>query len=524
MRKEETDEFVANFDVDVNQSANKNHDIIIPGFLIFTLISVVITALITFCIPKTLTPEEKLINGYNELFQPDKNTALYAIGLKDILSQMNTDKSSYTLDVTLEHFPAVSDLEGIGIRCSGAKDVKNKKSENRYDITYCDSGILSSDVFCTENDVYIASPTLFDEVIHTDFSSLKNADDDSYLMQLIPKKILNEIDFNSLDNLWDTNDNCDSFLDIPEEYIKKNNPGDWKKICDGITVSEDKNNNIITCIISKESIRILLTDFAGNILNDKDNIRHIQDILKKYNLNYDENMITELTNTWIFMTCTYFSKGITINTTFNNKNHITGIQFANKYKLMGVNADLAIDIAYSGKNEPKESCIGNALFSFMDYEASLYINKDSSFKKGVSDVTHSYLLTFNNGNKKQTFYINSDEKYTKDSGEYSYAVKSGSKELDTVFFEIESSGTFSSIKRGEKFYFDLDSYAVNILEKTVFSISGGCSANKSAAGIGKPDGNEIYLNEMTKAEFLKLRDEIRINTEKMKSAYLELVE
>ncbi len=524
MRKEENEEFIANFDVDITEQERKKSDKIIPGFLIFTIISIAVTGLITLCTKPKLTPAEKLINGYRELLQPDKGTASYAIGLKDILSQMRTDKSSYTLDVTLEQFKAFDEYEGIGISCSGAKDVKKKVSENRYDVTYCDSGILSSDVYCNENDVYIASPTLFDEVLHTNFSSLKEAEADSYIMQLIPQKILDEADFDLLGNLWDTTDNEDSLLEILKEYINENNPEDWERICDGVTVSEDKNTNVITLSISKESIRILLSDFAGNILNNKEYTERIQEAFEENNLHYDENKIKELANTAIFMACTYFSKGITIYTTFNTKNQITNIKFDNNYKLMGMNLNLSVDVAYSGKNAPKEYYVGNVLFSFMNYDASLYINKDYSYKDNVSNVTHSDLLTFSDGNDEYSFYLNSTEKFDANSGEYSYTKKAGSKELDTVFLEIDSSGTFSNIKRGQRFYFDLDSYAVSVLDKAVFSISGGCSANNKATGIGKPDGDEINLNELTEVEYTKLQNEIQKNIKKMKSAYYELIE
>lgn len=547
MNKKNQNEFVANFDIDENRinSANSNRSKRKKKFFpIITLIAIILlvgcVAGAAYYLNEKLTPAQKLENGYKELFAPSKGSPENLIGTSEIVKKINSDKSTCNMSLSIDNINLLiddadylKDLAGAGISISRAMDVKSKEMESRYDLTYCDTTVLSSDVYTKNNNISVAVPSLFDKVISLNLSDIEESKDSSYILKDIPEEFFEEFDLENLD-LWCNYKNNGFDMKVLENAIEEISPGDWKVICDGITITENKDDNIIRLAISKKSMRLFLTDIMMYSIDNKDVEEYLKDFSDNNGINYNKTTIKNQMTEYIKLFTNIFKDGLVIDTTFNSKNQIVKIDFDNTYKLLGVNVDMSYHVKYTGKKNPKDVCVGEAKLGALGYNLTANIKKTSKSDKNSYSYETEHLLTFEHNNNTDISSITCKKSFDPKSGEYTSECTLSSDYLtkflkengydDTSDITIIENGNYSGIATGKKFIYDLDKLSFKLPIMGTIDFSGSYEIDTNALDIAKPKGTELNILDATEEDFDKLHEEILKNSRKFSSAYNELFE
>lgn len=533
---------IMNNNMNTNDPKPKNHKK--ANIIIVSVVAVFIIAAISTIIyfKNRLSPSEKLIKGYTELFKVSEN--YIADGL-DIDKISESKKSTANLELTADSFPYEPQLEGLGINSIVAKNIEKKKLENITGITYCGTAVMSSDIYIKNNKLYISIPSLFDNVLTIDLSKIEELKDSSYILQQIPDDFYKSIDMSVFQDIWNVNKDSGNPITIAD-YIKETSPEEWKTICKGIKVSEVKDSNDIKLSLSGSSIKLFLEKSVDVIAENESFNNNLERIRDNHNGNYTLEEVHSGMKNLVSVLSLFFSKGLDIYTSFNSDNQITAIKCEHNYKFMGIEMNISVDVNYKGKEYLKDDYTGSIVLDFNGQELNFSFNKKQELKnKGhkvnsesiynlcYNDVSlldikisSGYTRTLNENNALSDFLgcTKTTDSINSIFTEYGISVNISSDLFIPFTLDIELSGDISDVTKGNSFTLNFESIKAAFNSQDIISLSGSYSITAKASSIGKPDGDTLDLLKMNKKDFSKLNQKISKNIEKLFKSYSELKE
>lgn len=533
------DEFVQNFDTagtEPKQPKSKKKTFIISSIAVLCIIA----AISVFIYIKTrLSPSERLIEGYTELFNVSEN---YIADELDIDKISESPKSTKNVEFAIDSCPDAPTLEGLGINSIISKNEKKKALENITGITYCGTAVMSSDIYIKNNTLYITVPSLFDDVLKIDLSKIEELKDSSYILKQIPDEFYQNFDMSIFEDIWNTD--REKFNPITlADYIKKTSPEEWKSISGGIKVTETKNHNEIKLSISGNSIKLFL-DKSVEIITENDGFnKYFEQIRGKYNGDYSIDDLHRGLKSMVSILSLFVSDGIDIYTTLNSDNQITSIKSTNNFSFLGIKLNGSANVDFKGTEKPKDEYVGSVTLGYNGE------NLDFNFSKSHETTDHNkkvslkstYDISFNNESIINMEILSDYEKQKSDRNAFSDFLGLG-KASDTInsalikykssanitsgFFnmDIEASGDISDVSKGKSFTFNADTLKISINSHELISVSGSYSITTKVSSISKPDGDISDLLEMEEKDFRELDSQINENLNKLYKSYLELKE
>lgn len=539
MTMNNNDEFVQNFDI-VNTGPkpgkSKKKSFIIGGIAILCIIAAVS---VFIYIKARMSPSERLIEGYTELFNVSDN---YIADKLDIDKISESPKSTKNVEFAIDSCPSEPTIEGLGINSIISKNENKKKLENITGITYCGTAVMSSDIYIKNNTLYITVPSLFDEVLTIDLSKIEELKDSSYILKQIPDEFYKNFDMSVFEDIWNTDREKFSPITLAD-YIKKTSPEEWKNISDGIKITETENSNEIKLSISGKSIKLFLNKSVEVITENDGFNQYFEHIRSKYNGNYSIDDIHQGLKSMVSILSLFFSDGIDIYTTFNSDNQITSIKSENNFSFMGTKLNASTNVDFKGAKNPKDEYDGsltlgyngeNLNFNFSKSHTSTDHNKKISLK-------NTYNISYNDESIINMEISSDYEKMQSDSNAFWNFLGFGKSPdtIDTIlikykssvnitsgFFtmDIETTGDISDVSKGKSFTFNADTFKISLNSKEIISMSGSYSITTKVSSIAKPDGDTLDLLKMDEKDFRKLDSQISENLEKLYKSYSELKE
>lgn len=533
------DEFVQNFDIGSNgtkPARPKKKLFIIGGIVVLCIIAAVS---VFFYIKTRLSPSEKLMKGYTELFNVSEG---YIAGQLDTNKISESPKSTCNLEFTIDSCPNAPTLKGLGINSITSKNDKKKKLENITGITYCSTAVMSSDIYIKNNTLYIAVPSLFDDVLEIDLSKIEELKDSSYILQQIPDEYYENFDFSVFEDIWDTDK--EEFNPITfTDYIKKTSPEEWKKISKGIKITETENHNEIKLSLSGKSIKLFL-EKSVEVISENDSFnQYFERIRKKYNGDYSIDELHKGMESMVSVLSLFVSDGIDIYTTFNSDNQITSIKSKNKFSFLGIKLNASFNADFKGAKNPKDEYDGSLILEYngdaLNFNFSKsYTATDNNRKISLEDT---YGISYNDDSIINVRISSDYEKNKSDRNGFSDFLGLGKdtgtagslfikykSEADVTsdFFTlgIEAEGNISDVSKGENFTFNADRFAISLNSEEIISVSGSYSISTKAPSINKPDGDTRDLLKMDEKDFENLSLQINRNLDKLYKSYSELKE
>lgn len=529
-----------NNNLNTNEPKTKNHKK--AHIIIVSVVAVFIIAAISTIIyfKNRLSPSEKLIKGYTELFKVSEN--YIADGL-DIEKISESKKSTANLELTADSFPYEPQLEGLGINSIVAKNIEKKKLENITGITYCGTAVMSSDIYIKNNKLYISIPSLFDNVLTIDLSKIEELKDSSYILQQIPDDVYKSIDMSVFQDIWNVNKDSGNPITFAD-YIKETSPEEWQTICKGIKVSKVKDSNDIKLSLSGSSIKLFLEKSVDVISENESFNSNLERIRDNHNGNYTLEEVHSGMKNMVSVLSLFFSKGLDIYTSFNSDNQITAIKCEHNYKFMGIKMNISVDVNYKGKEYPKDDYTGSIVLDFNGQELNFSFNKKQELKdKGhkvnsesiyslcYNDVSlldikisSGYTRTHNEHNALSDFLgcTKTTDSFNSIFTEYDISVNISSDLFIPFTFDIELSGDISDVEKGNSFTLNFEKIKAAFNSQDIISLSGSYSITAKASSIGKPDGDTLDLLKMNQTDFSKLNQKINKNIDKLFKSYSEL--
>ncbi|MBD5137674.1 MAG: hypothetical protein HDT39_17335 [Lachnospiraceae bacterium] len=539
MTMNNNDEFVQNFDIvdtEPKPGKSKKKPIIIGGIVILCIIAAVS---VFIYIKARMSPSERLIEGYTELFNVSDN---YIADKLDIDKISESSKSTKNVEFAIDSYPSEPTIEGLGINSIISKNENKKKLENITGITYCGTAVMSSDIYVKNNTLYITVPSLFDDVLKIDLSKIEELKDSSYILKQIPDEFYKNFDMSAFEDIWNTDREKFSPITIAD-YIKRTSPEEWKNISDGIKITETENRNEIKLSVSGKSIKLFLNKSVEVITENDGFNQYFEHIRSKYNGNYSIDDIHQSLKSMVSILSLFLSDGIDIYTTLNSDNQITSIKSENNFSFMGIKLNASTNVDFKGAKNPKDEYYGsltlgyngeNLIFNFSKSHTSTDHNKKISLK-------NTYNISYNDESIINMEISSDYEKMQSDRNAF-WAFLGFGKSSDTIdnilikykssvnvtsgFFtmDIEAAGDISDVSKGKSFTFNADTIKISLNSNEIISMSGSYSITTKVSSIAKPDGDTRDLLKMDEKDFRKLDSQINENLEKLYKSYSELKE
>ena len=539
MTMNNNDEFVQNFDTintEPKPEKSKKKPFIIGGIAILCIIAAIS---VFIYIKAKMSPSERLIEGYTELFNVSEN---YIADKLDIDKISESPKSTKNVEFAIDSCPSEPTIEGLGINSIISKNENKKKLENITGITYCGTAVMSSDIYVKNNTLYITVPSLFDDVLKIDLSKIEELKDSSYILEQIPDEFYKNFDMSVFEDIWNTDREEFSPITLAD-YIKRTSPEEWKNISDGIKVTETENRNEIKLSISGKSIKLFLNKSVEVITENDGFNQYFEHIRSKYNGNYSIDDIHQSLKSMVSILSLFLSDGIDIYTTLNSYNQITSIKSENNFSFMGIKLNASTNVDFKGAKNPKNEYDGSLTLGYNGENLNFNFSKShkSTDHNRKISLKNTYDISYNDESIINMEVLSDYEKMQSDRSALLDFLGFG-KSSDTIdnvlikykssvnitsgFFtmDIETIGDISDVSKGKSFTFNADTFKISLNSNEIISMSGSYSITTKVSSISKPDGDTRDLLKMDEKDFRKLDSQISQNLEKLIKSYSELKE
>lgn len=499
---------------------------------IITAFAILIVIMVFIYFKTRLSASERLIKGYTNLFEASDKSISDELDIDKIKkSKKSTLNTEFSID-SCNYMPA---LKGIEINSRVAKDSTKKKAESVTNLTYRGVQALSADIYVKDNTLYMAVPSLFDDILSIDLSKIDELKDSSYILQQIPDEFYENFDLSVFDDIWKRKSNKLNPITMAD-YIKETSPNEWKEISEGIKVTETDKRGEIKLSISKKSIKLFLNKSMEILFDDDAFNEYLKEIFNKANIEYSQDAVKSSINRAISMVTLFFKNGIDIYTSLNSRNQITDINCSNKFSLLGIKLNMDINIDYTGRKNPKDKYNGSVIFTYNGNDDIQTLNfefsKDYIEKNNKVKLNHNYKLEYNDSSVLNITIKSDYKKFNLKSNKalnfigcsnYSGTIKKDFIQFDSsvnvtsVFspaLEITISGDISDAAKGECFTFNADSIELKSNDQSIISASGKFSVSNKSSGINKPDGHDRNLLKMDEKECRELLEQINENIDR----------
>ena len=420
------------------------------------------------------TPREALEDAYKKTFVKNNPTET-VLGLSEITEKVNDNKAySSGLSVSIQELTGedfgeyAGLLSGLGFSVDSASDLLNRKSAGTVDITYGGTTYFTLGGQLQGSKLYLTSPQLLDGSLSVDFSTLKDdLNSDSMLAQLL--KAYN--------------------VTLPENFSESiigafTSPASLKNLTTLTSAYAEFDKAIIVEQLDKKTVNLPADVSAKNV----------------YSVTIPQYAYVTVIDAAIDALADYSSS----------------LSSAIEENAADMDTDELKDIVRDMADVVKDIVLTVAVTKdgYISYAASEVISGTETFtltatftgeKNSLTDTNVVFDLT----SEGETITIAYKESFDEKENEISFSTEITADGETMVTFSGE--GSFSDIKKGEKYVLDFDYIELDMPGIMSVSLGGEYYIDTTTCEISEPTGTEHNLFRMSQQDFTSLAMEIVTN-------------
>lgn len=451
----------------MNQTNSKRKHYLITILTIFTFLFCCMG-----CAKKT--PREIVEDAYKKTFVQNNPTET-VLGLSEITEKVNDNKAySSGLSVSIQELSGeefgeyAGLLSGLGVSVDSASDLLNRKSASTVDITYGGTTYFTLGGQLQGSKFYLTSPQLLDGSLSVDFSTLKDdLNSDSMLAQLLKtynvtlpenfsESILSAFTTpTSLQNLEAITSACEEFdkAVLVEQLDKKT-----------VSLPADVNAKNVYSVTIPQYAYVTVIDAAIDALADYSS--SLSSAIEESAADMDTDELKDIVRDMADAV-----KDIVLTVAVTKDGYISYVAS----EVTSETETFTLTATFSGKKNPLTDT--DVVFDLTSDGKTMTIAYEESFDEKENELSFSAKVIAD-GETMATF-----------SGE----------------------GTFSDIKKGEKYVLDFDYLELEMKDLMSVSLGGEYYIDTTTCEISAPTGTEHNLFRMSQQDFTALAMEIATN-------------